>query len=194
MSKTRCKALLRFLEKGKFLTVDPSSGALNRKSGKKSEGGWALFENGTLTSSGIYQVDGADKDSRLVDLARVMREEFNDGVDVLVLEDIWGYIASKALVQACGIIIGNVGTNRVIELNVSTWKSIARRIGGWEKSDEMDAIYIGVAAVCLAEGYNHTKLKNDEARNNKLKEIAQKYDYWNIDTMREYYAGCDSDS
>ena len=149
---------------GKCLSIDPSSGAYDRKTGQKTVGGWALFDKGQLQSSGVYEVQGNDKAARLVSLNKVFREEFSDPVDVLVLEDIWGYIASQALVQACGIIIGNVGTPRVIELNVSTWKAVATRLGGWEKGDESDAIYMGVAAMCIANGYSHKRLKKEEKR------------------------------
>jgi hypothetical protein len=146
-----------------------------------------VFSSGKLESSGIYTVDGTDKNSRLVSLQQVFKEEFSDPVDVLVLEDIWGYIASQSLVQACGVIIGSVGTPHVIELNVSTWKAVATRLGGWEKGDESDAIYMGVAAMCLADGYSHKRLKNDKKRKELLDSLAVANDYWNVDTIREVY-------
>ncbi len=172
---------------GKVLAIDPSSGAYDRKTGHKTQGGWALFDQGQLVSSGVYDVDGAAKAERLASLHTVFVEEFQSEVDVLVLEDIWGYIASQALVQACGIIIGSVGTSHLIELNVSTWKAVATRLGGWIKGDESDAIYMGVAAMCIADGYGHKRLRTEPKRMELLDGLAAANDYWNVDTIRDAY-------
>lgn len=182
-----CKAHKRHLLTGKVLAIDPSSGAYNRKTGEKTQGGWALFDNGMLLTSGVYNVDGVTKNERLVSLQKVFLEEFKGDIDVMVLEDIWGYIASQALVQACGVIIGSVGTSSVIELNVSTWKAVATRLGGWVKGDENDAIYLGVAAMCIAQGYGHKRLKNDKKRGEMLDSLAIENDYWNVETIKESF-------
>ena len=86
---------------GRFLAIDPSSGAMNRYVGERSQAGWAIFAGGQLESSGIITIDGSNKTERLQDLARTLTNEFNETFDLLVMEDIWGRMASKTLVHAC---------------------------------------------------------------------------------------------
>lgn len=174
---------------GRFLAVDPSSGSIDRRSGTRSEAGWAIFDGGRLESSGLIMIDGTSKKERLSSVAKTVQQEFNEPFDLLVIEDIWGYIASKTLVHACGVFIGNTNAKDIIELNVMTWKGVANRLGGWEKGDESDAIYIGVAAMVLSGGYAHKRLKKDTARQEKIDALCEENDCWGVETIKNAYEG-----
>ena len=185
MAIKACQAHQTHLMKGRFLSIDPSSGSVDRKSGARSDAGWAIFDGGQLESAGVIQIDGTSKSERLQSVSTTLANEFSEPFDVLVIEDIFGYIASQTLIQACGVYIGGIASKGVIEVNVNTWKSVATRVGGWEKSDVGDAIYLGVAAMCMAQGYNYKKMKKNDVRNDKLYELAEANDCWGVDTIRK---------
>jgi len=179
------KAQKNKLLTGRILSIDPSSGSISRATGERSQAGWAVFDKASLESSGIITITGYDKTQRLQDLANTLSTEFDEKFDLLIMENIWGYIAHQTLVQACGAIIANTQTDMCIEINMKRWQGVANRLGGWTKSDENDAIYLGAAAMCLAEGYNHTALKTDKKRQAALDDLALRYDCWNIETIKE---------
>jgi hypothetical protein len=147
--------------KGKMLCIDPSSGGSSKK-GEKSVAGFALFEDGVLEESGTLEFP-TEKEvyKRLKNVRDEVRSAFTDVYDLLVLEDIRGYRAQQSLIQACGVFITSVDCKQFFQPNVQTWKSIAKHWGGYVKSDEQDAIYMGYATVAIALGF-HSKLKAGE--------------------------------
>lgn len=170
---------------GRVLAIDPSSGALDRKSGTSSNAGWAVFEGGQFHSSGIIQIDGIAPKQRLESLAQTLNNEFDEEFDILVVEDIWGYMAAKSLVHAVGLFAGLVRAEAMVEINVQTWKSIATRLGGWTKDDATDATFIGIGAMITSQGYYHKKFKKDDkARIAALDEYARQMDCWGITEIR----------
>ena len=56
-----------------------------------------------------------------------------------------------------------------------SWQAIADRLGGWEKSDALDAVYLGVAAIAFSENYD-PKWKR-EAQVAFLNELAEMYEW-----------------
>ena len=146
--------------KGTMLVIDPSSGGTSKK-GEDSEAGWAYFCEGRLDSSGTI---GYPREKvvfkRLRNVSEHWRSQENT-YDLFVIEDIRGYRAQQSLIQACGVYITSIDFEEFFQLNVQTWKSIAKQWGGYVKSDENDAIYMGYATVAIALGY-HSKLKAAE--------------------------------
>lgn len=175
------------LLEGRVLAIDPSSGALDRKSGTSSNAGWAVFEAGQFHSSGIIQIDGIAPKERLESLAQTLNNEFDEEFDILVIEDIWGYMAAKSLVHAVGLFAGLVRADAMVEINVQTWKSIATRLGGWHKDDATDATYIGIGAMVTAMGFYHKKFKKDDkARIAAIDNCARQMDCWGITEIRRH--------
>ena len=165
MSKTRCLKLKKKILEGKILSIDPTSGGLIRTTNETSQAGWAEFEKGKLTNSGVIEIPfHPAKEERFRSILEILQKEFKETYDVLIIEDIpmaprrGQFNVSSTLIQACGVYIAGT-SGELIEMATHTWQAIARRLGGWTKTDESDAIYIGLAAVAFAEGY-HQKLKN----------------------------------
>lgn len=147
--------------KGSMLCIDPSSGGSSKK-GEKSVAGFALFDEGILVDSGTIEFpEEKVVYKRLHNVRDITRESFSDRYDLLVLEDIRGYRAQQSLIQACGVFITSIDCKEFFQPNVQTWKSIAKHWGGYEKSDEQDAIYMGYATIAIALGF-HSKLKTAE--------------------------------
>lgn len=155
---------------GRMLCIDPSSGGSTRI-GVKGVSGWALFENGKPIESGTIAFPFAQfTHNRIKEVFKKFDGLF-DKVDILVLEEIpSSRQTQKSLIQACGAIISAVNWEGVFEVNVKTWQSIANQWGGWEKTDEQDALYMGYAAVAIALGYHsgltpkNRAIKIDEAK------------------------------
>ena len=159
MSKTQSKMHKKKILEGKFLSIDPSSGAIGAD-GKASEAGWAVFENGRLTTSGTIDInESGAKQNRLRNLLEIIQREFTDEYDLLVLELIKGWRAQQSLIQSTGVVIAGINSEATFEINVTSWQAIARRLGTWEKSDEGDAVHIGAAAIAWALDYDLKKHK-----------------------------------
>lgn len=143
---------------GTLLAIDPSciSGS--------SLPGWALFEGGELSSSGIIEAEAKMRRAPLVEriqyLGKIIREEF-DEPDVLVIEKLQSSrtrILSSTM-EARGAIIGNFECPNVIEIDPSAWRAYTgikyRDQGGNEyytenlKTDARDAEEMGLCIVWL---------------------------------------------
>jgi hypothetical protein len=154
-----------------MLVIDPSSGGTSRK-GEKSLAGWAYFESGVLVESGVIEYP-TEKIvfKRLKNVYEYWKKSLLK-YDIFVIEDIRGYRAQQSLIQACGVYIATIPFDEFFQVNVKTWKSIATKWGGYVKSDENDAVYMGYATVAIALGY-HSKLKVEEKETiiEKAKEV-----------------------
>lgn len=127
---------------GRVLAIDPASGA-------SSPPGWAIFEKGELVDYGVIEIDPkAPIQWRLDDLHTILTEEFIC-IDVLILEEIRGKMAHVYLHWACGVTVSCYAASEIIEMPISFWKAITPE--GYEKSDDTDAAYIGLAAITLAK-------------------------------------------
>ena len=156
---------------GNMLVIDPSSGGSSKK-GEKSEAGFAVFEEGKLVKSGTVEYPTEKVVFKRLKNIKGVWENNLHLYDLFVLEDIRGYRAQQSLIQSCGVYIATIRFNEFFQLNVKTWKSIAKLWGGYVKSDENDAIYMGYATIAIALGY-HSKLKaaDREVIINKAKEV-----------------------
>ena len=188
MSRTKCTKLKSKILNGRMLAIDPTSGAINSVTGRYSTAGWAEFENGQLRESGIIEIaESKEKEERFRSLLHVLQAEFDAPYDVLVLEDIpmarrrGTFHISQTLIQACGIYAAAID-GALIEINSHTWQAIARRLGGWTKTDESDAQYIGISAIAFAEGY--TQKTSDKRKLEKLGEIVTKYNGWDLEQLQ----------
>ena len=137
---------------GKLLAIDPSTGS------QSSQPGYAWFEAGELKESGEIDVDiSGDRNTRLAEISRCLREDF-DQPDVLVVEYIppvtygsgirMNKVSLMALQKAIGAIIGARLVDHCIEIPSASWR--AWKPDNYVKSDEMDAICLGLCAIGLA--------------------------------------------
>lgn len=143
---------------GKMLAIDPSTGS------KSSVPGFAWFENGELIESGTIEVNIQDNRSkRLYEIARTVREEF-EMPDILVVEYIppvsysggMNGVSLMGLQKAIGAIVGARPFNNLLEIPASAWRNY--KPPEYEKTDEWDAITIGLCAVEVARQVNADKL------------------------------------
>lgn len=142
---------------GKLLCVDPSTGS------HSSLPGFAWYDNGELIESGVITVNvSSNRSLKLYEIARTIREEF-DVPDVLIVEYIPHMVYNKgkmngnslmALQKAIGAIIGAIPCPNLLEIPEAAWRS--HKPEGYIKSDEFDAITIGLCAINTAR-----KVKKD---------------------------------
>ena len=150
-----------YLLNGKVLSIDPSSGGTYR--GKNSKAGYAILDHLSIIESGVIELDyGKHSSIRLQKLLECLQRDFKEKFDLLVIEDVNGYNCSKVLLQASGVFVAAINSKATWEINIRTWQSIAKQLGGWEKDDEADAIYMMLAAISVALGYD-PKMKKDDA-------------------------------
>jgi len=154
-SKTyqKIKPIRNVILKGNLLCIDPSTGS------KSSNPGYAWFENGKLIESGEIIVDvTGNRNERLYEIARCIREDFAVP-DVLIVEYIppmtykgrtnqMNTVSLMALQKAIGAIIGAVKVKHLLEIPAASWR--AWKPDNYVKTDEMDAICLGLCAIGLA--------------------------------------------
>jgi len=146
------KPLANLLLEGTILSIDPSTGS------SASLPGFAWFSGGELIESGVLEVDyRLSRSIKLYEIARTIREDFNKP-DILLVEQISTiiYRGSKmnatgmaGLQKAIGAIIGARPFEHVIEIPASAWRSY--KPDNYVKSDEMDAVTIGLCATEVAK-------------------------------------------
>lgn len=135
---------------GTMLCIDPSTGS------KSSRPGFAWYEKGVLKESGEIIVDlKENRSKRLYEIARTVREDFPKP-DVLVVEYIppvtyrtsehgMDGVSLMALQKAIGAIIGAHPFEHLLEIPASAWRKY--KPDDYIKSDEWDAIVLGICAV-----------------------------------------------
>jgi hypothetical protein len=143
---------------GTMLCIDPSTGS------RSSLPGFALFENGQLFESGVITVDiNLNRSKKLYEISRTIREDF-DPPDVLVVEYIppvtygtgnrMNGVSLMALQKAIGSIIAAHPVEHLLEIPASAWRNY--KPDNYIKSDEMDAITLGLCAVSIAKHIKDT--------------------------------------
>lgn len=142
--KKKANKLNDKLLNGRVIAIDPASGSTSMP-------GWALFEAGELIAMGTIKIN-----SKLPIQGRLNTMFFalSQGVghpppDVLVMEEIRGSMAHAFLFWACGTIAAAFSESDLLELPISFWKAVIPE--GYEKADDTDAAYIGLAAIELAK-------------------------------------------
>lgn len=136
--------LIEPLLNGRIVAIDPASGS-------SSMPGWALFESGQLIASGTIELK---KSATVQQRLNALFHALSQGVghpppDLVVMEEIRGRMAHAYLLWACGVSASAFPDSKLIELPISFWKAIVPT--GYEKDDETDAAYIGLAAITLAK-------------------------------------------
>lgn len=139
---------------GTILAVDPSTGS------KSSRPGYAWFEKGKLIESGEIIVDiEANRSKRLYEIAATIREEF-PCPDILAVEYIppvsyrgtenrMNSVSLMALQKAIGAIMGAHPVEYLLEVPAASWKKYKPK--NYVKTDEMDAVTIGLCIIGLAK-------------------------------------------
>lgn len=139
------------LARGCVLSIDPSIGS--GKSG--SNPGWALYQAGTLESSGVIVLKpGKEIPLRLQQLAGHVYDLYDTySPTILIYEDVpsSGYgrsaISQASLHKAIGAILSVPGPLGFVGIMPISWTKLTRP--GYVKSDENDAIEIGW--ICIEE-------------------------------------------
>lgn len=137
---------------GVMLVVDPSSGSGN------SMPGYAIYRAGEFHESGTVDLDTSMSLSRrLYEINRTFREEFEQP-DVLVVENIppisyggRGMPAASlmSLHKAIGAVICAWDIGNLVEVHPSSWRHYKPE--AYEKTDEWDAIVMGICVVSIAK-------------------------------------------
>ncbi len=152
----------REILEGTMLAIDPSTGS------KSSRPGFALYKAGELVESGEIAVDlKANRSKRLYEIAETVRSEFPTP-DVLVVEYIppvtyrgsdvkMNGVSLMALQKAIGAIIGANPVEHLLEIPASAWRKY--RPTQYVKTDEWDAICLGICAVETAKNVQKDKEK-----------------------------------
>ncbi len=128
--------------KGRVLSIDPASGS-------SSDTGWAYWEAGQLVQSGLIKVPvHAPLSFRLRELARTIREEV-PAHDVLFIEAIrqnptFRGAPVEPLLKAVGAILASSEHQLCLEVAPMVWKRWAISLRTYHKTDEQDAIHIGM--------------------------------------------------
>lgn len=132
---------------GTVLAIDPSSGAWSQRYKEQSHPGWARFHAGVLVASGVVPMDG--KKQNIFQRLRALYDALlAEKPDVLVVEQIRGTMAHQYLKWSVGVIIASVRASYTIEMPIATWRAYAGK--GHKKSDEADAVQIGLTLISIA--------------------------------------------
>lgn len=152
----RCRALASELTQGVVFSVDPSIGS------KSSQPGYAVWKAGELEDSGIIRL-GCSKEAsvpaRLHHLRMCLEDQF-EKPDVVVVERIvsnpkamnYNNTTAVKLNQAIGVVMAQWEVP-VIEVSPTSWKSVAKSLDWYEKTDVNDAIVIGLCCIQKARAH-----------------------------------------
>lgn len=142
---------------GRMLVLDPSVGSWS------SQPGYAIYEAGQLVDSGVIDMPTYEARSRrLYYLRRVLQEQFTEGFDVVVIEDIPTHRFSRGrggrtfanakaqipLHKAVGV-IESIFDCPTLFVSPATWHSFAPL--DYIKSDESDAVVMGHSVCEIAK-------------------------------------------
>lgn len=164
---------------GTMISIDPSSG-------KSGVAGYAKFDGGYLVSYGVIKIRFSTiAYKRFQSLRKKIAEEHGEEFDVLTIELLKGrsrnYNVKPVLKQAAAVTAASLNWKECVMITPNSWQAIAKRIGGWIKQDDIDAVYQGYAAIAFANGYKSTWKK--EAQLAFLEELATEYKWkkgdWN---------------
>lgn len=147
----KIKPLASLILNGKVLCIDPSIGSA------ASRPGYAWYENGELVESGeIVNRLSDNKSKRLFEIAETIRTDF-PVPDVLVVEYIpnnvykrskMNSIGIASLQRAIGAILGARPFEHLLEIPTVSWMHY--RPDDYKKTDEWDAIVMGICVVSVA--------------------------------------------
>lgn len=138
------------IDTGTMMCIDPGSVHM----------GWARYENGELVESGKFDHSHLRQmGPRMREIGKKLRQL--PPVDLLVIENIREpnsktvYRSYMRLLKTIGAVMSNVDYKYLLEIHPNTWKQFTD--DGWKKDDELDAIYLGIAAKGLSKLYQETR-------------------------------------
>ena len=151
-----CARLSSELTQGTVYSIDPSIGSAS------SQPGYAVWTAGELEDSGIIRLGcskTAKTPSRLHHLRMSLEKSFGKP-DVVVVERIvanpraaaYNNTTAVKANQAIGVVMAQWDVP-VIEVSPTSWKSTAKTLSGYQKTDEWDAIAIGWCVIVKAKEY-----------------------------------------
>ena len=159
---------------GTMISIDPSSG-------KSGVAGWARFDSGFLLDHGVITIPYSNAPyKRFQGLRKKCMSDF-EGIefDVFLVELLKGrgrnYVVKPVLQQASAVIAASLDWDKCTYISPVSWQAIAKRLGGWIKRDDVDAVYQGYALIAFANGYKSTWKK--EAQLAFLEELATEYNW-----------------
>lgn len=159
-----------FLTEGTVVCIDPSAGSYS------SMPGWAVYKQGELVESGIFQLNPADPiPTRLAELVYLVRKLYNMyQPDILVYEDIpaqrhgGNAVAHATLLKSVGAILSVSGPRDFVGLMPISWKKMIRP--EYVKGDEADAVEMGYVAISESRRiYEKDPPEKKKARKSKKK-------------------------
>jgi len=147
------ESMWRTILNGTMLCIDPSTGS------RSSRPGFAWYDKGVLKESGEITVDmEAHRSKKLYEISRTIREDF-PLPDILVVEYIppvtfrtgikMNKVALMALQKAIGAIMAAHPFDNLLEIPPTSWRSY--KPANYVKTDEMDAVCLGLCAVGVAK-------------------------------------------
>ncbi len=142
----RIKGCAPALVTGTVLSIDPSIGS------SSSLPGWAVFQKGKKTASGVLQVPRRGEVwIRLIALGVAISDliDTHGPIDVMVYEDVRGRSVHSSLHKALGAILSRKGPKDYFPFRPVDWTQRASK--SYSKSDENDAIEMGQVAIELAK-------------------------------------------
>lgn len=108
-------------------------------------------------------------------VANILASDFQDEYDVLSIELLKGRYAHFSLKQVVAVFSAVIPWKEIVAIVPTSWQAIANHIGGHIKRDDIDAVYIGYATICLAEGYKPSWKSED--KDEFVARIAAKYEW-----------------
>lgn len=172
------------LQAGRVLYYDPSCHSAgnhgNDVGGTGSQPGWCLYVEGKYVESGVINLENPDipTQDRLHEICRILREEMaaKGPFDVIVHEDpplkrwipcgnrgpgagkvkVYGSVAAQLpLHYAVAALFCALRSPRWLKIQPQVWRQFMPE--GYEKSDEGDAVMLGIATMSLLAREQHAR-------------------------------------
>ena len=137
--KMRMRGYKRQVLGGSMLAIDPGSNSL----------GWAWYINGELVISGEYKATaGAAPHKRLTQIMEQLSVWTSP--DILVIEELFSRCV-HSLVWSVGAAIVTTKPKNMVEVPIKVWHDFKPM--NYTKTDELDALLIGKAAIYYASTF-----------------------------------------
>lgn len=195
MTRANLKQRSKAVTSGLMLVIDPSTGSTGNM-------GYAIFDEGYLIESGEIETHSKSSPTfkRIRDMAVLINEEFTDYYDMLLVEKLRTFKLADSLRAMTYVMQASVDTKNYSELTPATWQSIAREFIDWNpekyKTDENDAVFLGIAAIMIANGWPESSQMRSKKGQNKVREIIEevgpRYDWWGFKEAKKKWTSKNS--
>lgn len=171
-----------------MIAIDPSTG-------KTGNLGIAIFYKGDLKESGWIEIDDPSLPDfkRMREIAYLLHEDFKEyNFDLLVVEYMPSVKVRRNLAAMPYVLQSCITTSNYGEIHSTKWQAMARYLMDWDKerhkSDEMDAVLIGLCAYLHLMGFPETAklktVKGQETAEELIRELGPKHNWWDIEDMK----------